>query len=448
MDVLMLSRLQFAATIYFHFLFVPLTLGLSVITAVMETQWARSGDEDYKRMAQFWGKLFLINFAVGVVTGITLEFQFGTNWSGYSHYVGDIFGSLLAIEATVAFFLESTFIGVWIFGWKRLSPKMHALTIWLVALGSNVSAYWILAANAWMQHPVGYTINEATGRAELTNFAEVVFQGQALVTFAHTVTAALALAGFFVLGISSYHLLKKPQNAFFMKSFKVGAIFALVFSVLVALAGHMSAEHAGKVQPAKLAAMEALWETQTYAPMNLLLWPDQDAQENSFELITVPSALSILAGYVPSHEVQGLKDFPVEDQPPVLPVFLAFRLMVGIGTLMIGLGALAVLKMKDPGKARWLLRILLFAIPLPNIAILLGWTVTEIGRLPWIVYELVRVEDAVSNLAVAQVATTLVGFVVIYGLLGAIDYFLMAKFAIKGPDEDHSNPAADSAAAK
>ena len=206
MDTLLLSRIQFAVAIYFHYLFVPLTLGLSVMVAIMETIWVRRGDEDYLRMAKFWGKLLLVNFAVGVVTGITLEFQFGTNWSRYSAYVGDIFGSLLAIEATVAFFLESTFIAVWFFGWNKLSPKAHAATIWLVAIASNVSAFWILAANAWMQHPVGFTIRN--GRAELTDFFAVITQKFAILELVHTIGGAYILAGFFVLGISSWHLLR------------------------------------------------------------------------------------------------------------------------------------------------------------------------------------------------------------------------------------------------
>ena len=209
MDVVMLSRLQFAVATMFHFLFVPLTLGLSVIIAYMETKYVKTGDETYLRMTKFWGKLFLINFALGVVTGITLEFQFGTNWSRYSAYVGDIFGSLLAIEATAAFFLESTFIGIWIFGWKKLSAKAHATVMWLVAGGGILSAIWIIIANGWMQHPVGYTIRN--GRAELTDFAAVVFNKFAILEFFHTIFAAFILGAFFVMGISAYHLLKKQH---------------------------------------------------------------------------------------------------------------------------------------------------------------------------------------------------------------------------------------------
>ena len=231
MDVLMLSRLQFAAATLFHFLFVPLTLGLSVLVAIMETVYVRTGDEEYRRMAKFWGKLFLINFAIGVVTGITLEFQFGTNWSRYSTYVGDVFGALLAIEATVTFFLESTFIAVWAFGWKKLSPKAHATAIWLVAFASNLSAYWILTANSWMQHPVGYTIRN--GRAEVTDFLAVITQGFAIKTFVHTVSGAYVLAGFFVLAISAWHLLRNQNASFFTKSFRLAAKFAMAATLVV-----------------------------------------------------------------------------------------------------------------------------------------------------------------------------------------------------------------------
>jgi len=268
MDVLMLSRLQFAAATLFHFLFVPLTLGLSVLVAIMETIYVRSGDEEYRRMAKFWGKLFLINFAIGVVTGITLEFQFGTNWSRYSTYVGDVFGALLAIEATVTFFLESTFIAVWAFGWKKLSPKAHAVAIWLVAIASNLSAYWILTANAWMQHPVGYTIRN--GRAEVTDFLAVITQSFALLSFVHTVSGAYVLAGFFVLAISAWHLLRNQNTSFFTKSFRLAANFAMAATLVVMGLGHLSGSEVASAQPAKLAAMESHWETSSNVPMYLL----------------------------------------------------------------------------------------------------------------------------------------------------------------------------------
>jgi len=431
MDVLMLSRLQFAAATFFHFLFVPLTLGLSILVAIMETKYVRSGDEEYKRMAKFWGKLFLINFAVGVVTGITLEFQFGTNWSRYSAYVGDIFGSLLAVEATVAFFLESTFLAVWVFGWKRLSPKAHAACIWLVAIASNVSAYWILAANSFMQNPVGYVIRN--GRAELNDFLAVITQKWAVLEFVHTISGAYVLAAFFVMGISAWHLLRNNETGFFKKSFRYAAVMALIFSVFLAVNGDLSGKEVAEKQPAKLAAMESHWETVKSAPMYLLSWPDSENEKNAIEALPVPGALSFLAFGNFDAEVKGLKDFPKEDRPPVLLSFISFRVMVGLGALFIFLAAWAWLRRKDPQASPLLMRLLPWIIPLPYLANEMGWTLAEVGRQPWIVYGLMRTADAVSPIAVSQVGTTLVAFILVYGLLGLAAFFLLFKYARKGP---------------
>jgi cytochrome bd ubiquinol oxidase subunit I len=431
MDVLTLSRLQFAVTACFHFLFVPLTLGLSFLVAVMETLYVRRGDPEYRRMAQFWGKLLLINFAVGVVTGITLEFQFGTNWSRYSVYVGDIFGSLLAVEATVSFFLESTFVAVWFFGWKKLSPRAHAAAIWLVALASNVSAFWILTANAWMQHPVGYVLRN--GRAELASFFAVISQKAALLALGHTLAGAYILAGVFVLGISAWHLQRKNEVAFFARSFRLAAAWTLAFAALEIGLGHMSAEHLSTAQPSKLAAMESHWVTQRNAPMNLLVWPDEENAKNSVEALGVPGALSILAGYTPDTEVKGLSDYAPADRPPVVPVFLSFRAMVGFGMLFLLVAAWAFWKRKEPEGQRLLLRLLPWMIPLPYLANELGWIVAEVGRQPWIVYGMMRTEESVSPLAPCQVATSLGAFFLVYALLGAVDFYLLAKVARKGP---------------
>ena len=270
MDVVTLSRLQFAAATMFHFLFVPLTLGLSILVAIMETKYVKTGEEVYLRMTKFWGKLFLINFALGVVTGITLEFQFGTNWSRYSAYVGDVFGSLLAIEASVAFFLESTFIGIWIFGWKKLSKRAHAVVIWLVAAAGNISAIWILTANGWMQHPVGFAIRD--GRAELVNFSAVIFNKFAILEIFHTVPGAYILSAFFIMGISAYHLLKKHQIDFFTKSFRLALTFGLIFSIFIVIEGDLHAVHVTKTQPTKLAAMEAHGKRQPEPPFICLLF--------------------------------------------------------------------------------------------------------------------------------------------------------------------------------
>jgi cytochrome bd ubiquinol oxidase subunit I len=432
MDVLILSRLQFAAATAFHFLFVPLTLGLSILVAVMETRYARTGDETYLRMAKFWGKLFLINFAVGVVTGITLEFQFGTNWSRYSAFVGDIFGSLLAIEATAAFFLESTLLGVWIFGWKRLSAKVHATVMWLVAGASTLSALWILIANAWMQNPVGYTIRN--GRAELTDFSAVVFQKFAVLEFLHTVSAAYILSAFFVMGISAYHLLKKQHVAFFTKSFRLALVFGLVFSIFEVVEGHMHGADLAEKQPAKLAAMESHWETEKNVPKYLLAIPDEKDERNRVELFPIPGMLSLLAKHTTEGEVIGLKDFPREDRPPVLISHLSFNLMVGLGFYFMLITIVAWFKRDRIEETTWLLKILLFSIPLPYLASELGWLLAEVGRQPWIVYGIMRTRDAFSPIHASQVSVTLAAFIGIYGLLGVFAFYLMTKHARKGPE--------------
>lgn len=432
MDVLMLSRLQFAAATFFHFLFVPLTLGLSVLVAIMESKYVRTGDEEYKRMTKFWGKLFLINFAIGVVTGITLEFQFGTNWARYSRYVGDIFGSLLAVEATLAFFLESTFIAVWVFGWKKLSPRMHLVSIWLVALASNLSAYWILAANSFMQHPVGYALRN--GRAELDDFLAIVTQKWAVLEFIHTVGGAYILAGFVVMGISAWHLLRGREVSLFTKSFRLAAVFALIFAVFSAINGDLSGKEVAQHQPAKLAAMESHWQTQKSAPMYLFLVPDENNARNTVELLPIPGGLSFLAFNSFSAEVKGLADFAPQDRPPVALTFLAFRLMVGLGTLFILLAGLAWLKRNKLADNHWLLKIMVWAIPLPYLALQAGWAVAEVGRQPWIVYGLMRTSEAVSPIAASQVGISLAAFIGIYGLLGLAAFFLLFKYARKGPE--------------
>jgi len=432
MDVLMLSRLQFAAATFFHFIFVPLTLGLSVLVAIMETKYVRTGDEEYRRMAKFWGKIFIINFAVGVVTGITLEFQFGTNWSRYSRYVGDIYGSLLAIEATLAFFLESTFLAVWIFGWNRLSPRLHAVCIWLVALASNLSAVWILIANAWMQHPVGYVLRN--GRAELDNFLAVVTQPFAFQIFLHTVSGAYILAGFFVMGVSAYHLLRKQNIAFFTKSFRLALGFALIFSLAEIVQGHLHAGEVAKIQPAKLAAMESFWDTSANAPQVLFAIPDEKNERNAVEFGRIPGLLSILAYHNPSATVKGLKAFPKEDRPPVTLTFVAFRLMVGLGVLFVVLTLWAWFKRRKLESSPALLKVMLYAMPLPYIALQAGWIVTEVGRQPWIVYGLMKTKDAVSPLAVSQVGVSLAAFIGVYGLLGAVAFYLISKHARRGPE--------------
>jgi cytochrome bd ubiquinol oxidase subunit I len=432
MDVVMLSRLQFAAATMFHFLFVPLTLGLSVLVAIMETKYVKTGDETYLRMTKFWGKLFLINFALGVVTGITLEFQFGTNWSRYSAYVGDIFGSLLAIEASVAFFLESTFIGIWIFGWKKLSKKAHAVVIWLVAAAGNVSAIWILTANGWMQHPVGFVIRD--GRAELADFAAVVFNKFAIFEIIHTVPAAYVLSAFFVMGISAYHLLKKQDIGFFTKSFQMALAFGLIFSVSLLITGDLHAVNVTKMQPAKLAAMESHWETSSRAPITLFAIPDEKNERNSLEIGSIPGLLSFLGYRDINAEVKGLKDIPKDERPPVLLSMLSFRVMVTLGLLFPLLCIIGWVKRNNLIENKKYLKVMLWIIPLPYLATTTGWALAEVGRQPWIVYGLLKTSDAASPLASYQVLVSLIAFILVYGLLGAVGFYLIAKAARKGPE--------------
>lgn len=439
MNVVTLSQLQFAATGMFHWIFVPLTLGLSILTAWMQTKYVTTGDETWLRMTKFWGKLFLINFALGVVTGITMEFQFGMNWSEYSRYVGDIFGAPLAIEATLAFFLESVFIGVWIFGWNKISKKAHLVSIWLAAVATNVSALIILLANAWMQKPVGYVIRN--GRAEMNDFLAVLTNPYGWIKFTHTLLSGYALAAFLIMGVSAWHLLRKNESDFFTRSFKLAVVWAFVASIGVAVTGDFHAVEIAKTQPSKFAAMEAQWETKRGVGMNLLLLPDPSRECNSVELFCVPNALSILAFHDPNAEIKGLKDFPKDMRPMVTPTFLSFRLMVGIGTFMILISLLGIILSRKQNfmEYRWFLSIMVFAIPAPYLAQQFGWLVAELGRQPWIVYGVLKTADAVSkSITVTQVALSLLGFTVLYGLLGAIDIFLLIKYAKKGPDKDLS----------
>jgi len=429
----MLSRLQFAAATMFHFLFVPLTLGISVLIACMETAYARTGKPIYKRMAKFWGKLFLINFTLGVVTGITLEFQFGTNWSRYSAYVGDIFGSLLAIEATAAFFLESTFIGVWHFGWEKLSAKAHAIVAWLVAGAGNLSAVWILIANGFMQNPLGYELRN--GRAELTDFVAVIANPWAWNQFVHVVSASFCVAAFFMAGISAWHLLRKQHEEFFTKSLNMALVTGLIAAAVVAGQGHFHGNLVAKLQPAKLAAMESHWETAKNAPMYLLQIPDEKNEKNLIEALPVPSLLSILAFNDPDAEVKGLKDFAPVDRPPVGITFLAFRVMVGIGALMPLLMLFGLWKRETLASYPLYLKALIWAMPLPYLGMQAGWAVAEVGRQPWIVYGLMRTADAVSPITAGQAGGSLVAMVLLYTLLGAAGAYLMVTAARKGPQE-------------
>ncbi|MEC0139802.1 cytochrome ubiquinol oxidase subunit I [Paenibacillus macerans] len=447
MDPILLARLQFAVTTIFHFFFVPLSIGLVVLIAIMETMYVVKGKEEYKRMAKFWGKLFLINFAVGVVTGILQEFQFGMNWSDYSRFVGDVFGAPLAVEALFAFFMESTFIGLWIFGWDRLSKKVHLLCIWLVALGTTVSAFWILAANSFMQRPVGFEINN--GRAEMNDFFALIGNGQLWVEFPHTVLGAFATGAFMIAGVSAYKLLKRQDTSFFKKSFTIGIIVALIASFATALFGHQQAQYLVKTQPMKMAASEGLWgKSGDPAPWTLYAHIDSGNGKNDFE-IKIPYLLSFLSYSKFSGEVKGMHELQAEYEqsygpgdyiPPVRTTFWSFRIMIAAGCLMIVLGLYGTYlawrkKLDRPNK--WFYRAMLWSISLPFIANTSGWIMTEIGRQPWTVFGLMQTKDSVSpSVTGGQILFSLIAFTLIYAVLGAVMAYLFVKVIKKGPNED------------
>lgn len=452
-DVL-LARWQFGITSVYHFLFVPLTLGLSVLVAVMETLYVRTGNDLYKRMAKFWGKLFLLNFSLGVVTGLVQEFQFGMNWSEYSRFMGDIFGVPLALEALTAFYLESVFIGLWLFGWDRLSRKTHLVCIWLVAFASNLSALWILIANSFMQAPVGYVLRN--GRAEMTDFFALLTNSYVLRQYPHTLMGGLITAGVFVMAISAYHLLRKNQPEFFRTSLRIGLTCALIASILAAGTGHMQAQHVAKAQPMKLAVMESLWETANPAPYLLFASINQDKQQNSLE-ISVPGALSLLVYGSLDGEIKGIKELqaqyaqqygPGNYIPDIFPVFWSYRIMIGAGMWLLALTAFAFFQLRRNRleQTPWLLRAIFWSLPVPYLANSAGWIVTEMGRQPWIVFGLQRVEQAVSpNVSSGAVWTSLIGFTVLYGLLAVVGVHLLKKFARQGPEPANSDNVATTA---
>jgi cytochrome d ubiquinol oxidase subunit I len=464
--------LQFAITTVYHFFFVPLTLGLSILVAVMQTIYYRTGNELWKQMAKFRGKLFIINFALGVVTGIVQEFQFGMNWSGYARFVGDIFGAPLAVEALLAFFLESVFLGVWIFGWEKLSKGTHLAAIWLVTIASNLSALWILIANSFMQQPLGFALKTFTlpggqtvQRAVMTDFFALLTNPNVWVQYPHVLFSGLTTAAFFVLGISGWHLFRKTTHRdFFRRSFQTGIVAALIGTVLVALIGHSQMQHMVRVQPMKVAAAEALWNSEDPASLSLLTIGDEPNRKDVFA-IRIPGLLSFLSYNAFSGEVKGINQLQAEYEktyasqfgpgidyvPPVAMTYWTFRIMVGLGFLMIfmALGGLYLTLSNKFEKARWLLRLLPLAIVLPYAANTAGWLLTELGRQPWIVFGQQLTVSAVSpNVSPAAVLFSLVVFTLLYGALMAVDFYLLNKFAKdeRGLGESPAQPEAAPAA--
>ncbi len=459
MNALDLARWQFGITTVYHFLFVPLTIGLAFLVAGLQTAWVRSGKESYLRLTKFFGELFLINFALGVVTGIVQEFQFGMNWSDYSRFVGDIFGAPLAIEGLLAFFLESTFLGLWIFGWNRLSRRVHLATIWLAAIGTMLSAYFILAANAWMQNPVGYTLNAASGRAELTDFAAVLTNKLAVITFAHTIVAAFMTAGAFVAGIALWRLARHPDEDrdAFRTAARLGAVTALVAALLVVVSGDQQARVMTSVQPMKMAAAEALYQTSQPASFSLFTVGTLDGSKEVFS-IRVPDLLSFLATGDLNGSVEGINDLQVEyqslygagDYRPIVPLtYWSFRLMIGAGALaaLAALWMLWAVRRRGLRPNRWLLATAIALPLLPLAANSIGWIFTEMGRQPWIVFGLMGTASGVSPGTPAwEVLITMVGFTVLYGALAIVEVRLLLRrirAGLPSPEEATADHDAD-----
>jgi cytochrome d ubiquinol oxidase subunit I len=452
MSSLDLARWQFGIVTVYHFIFVPLTLGLSVLVAVMQTAWYRTGNERWLRLTKFWGKLFLINFAMGIVTGLVQEFQFGMNWSDYSRYVGDVFGAPLAMEGLLAFFLESTFLGLWIFGWDRLSARLHLATIWLAAIGTNISAYFILAANSWMQHPVGYRINAESGRAELTSIWEVLTNSTVLAAFPHTIAGGFVTAGVFVGAISVWSLRRGKDLEAFRTSARLGFATALAATAVVSVSGHTTGQIMTEQQPMKMAAAEALWETESKAGLSLFAIGDVDEGRNRFD-VKVPRLLSFMATNTLDGEVRGMNDLQREYEQTYGPgnympipwvTYWTFRLMIGFG-LLAGLVSLLWLWASRRGRApesRLLRTAAVWVLPLPFLANAMGWIFTEVGRQPWTVFGVLRTSDSDSPTIEAwQVATSLSTYVLLYTVLAVISVRLVVKYVRLGlpavaPDED------------
>ncbi|MDR3270301.1 MAG: cytochrome ubiquinol oxidase subunit I [Peptococcaceae bacterium] len=426
MDVLLLSRIQFALTAGFHYIYVPLTIGLSVLIFLMELRRHQTKRVVYDQMSRFWTKLLAINFVIGVATGITMEFQFGTNWANYSRFVGDIFGAPLAAEGIFAFFLESAFIALMIFGKERISSFMRVFSSLMVAIGTNLSAFWILAANSWQQTPAGYQLVD--GRAQLTDFAAALFNYSTMPRFLHAVVGAYILSGVFLAAVSAYYVLKNKNLAIAKPSLRWGLIFGVVFSVLQIFVGHWHAKEVAVYQPAKLAAFELQWETQTHAPLLLFALPDKEAQSNRIE-IAVPGMLSYLAFGSTEASVTGLRDIPEDEWAPLAASSWSFHLMVGFGCITAVVLLIGLIQ-QWRGKielSRRVLKACIVIVPLVYLANELGWMAAEVGRQPWIVQNLLRTTDAVSAVSFAHVAIVLTLFCVYYLILFILFLYFMMK---------------------
>jgi cytochrome d ubiquinol oxidase subunit I len=445
MSSLDLARLQFASTSIYHFLFVPLTIGLALLTAVLQTLWYRGRGAEYLRLTRFFGALLLINVAVGVVTGLVQEFQFGMNWSAYSRYVGDVFGAPLAMEGLLAFFLESVFLGLWIFGWNRLSRRAHLATIWLVALGTVLSAAFIMAANSWMQHPVGSVVDSGTGRARLTDIGAVLTNPVFLWGYAHVLLASLVTAAVVMLGVAAWQLRRGVEVAVFARAARL-AVLVLVPATLAALVvGSELGVIEARYQPMKIAAAEAQWNTCQPCSFSLFQIGGGKGDQDPTKIIAIPHLLSLLATNSWNGQVEGLNQVdaqyaqqygPGDYVPNVFIQYWSMRVMAYAAVLVLLVGLWGLWRMRGDrlARSRWLLRLSVWAIPLPFLMNTAGWLLTESGRQPWIVQGLQRTADGVSpSVSTTQVVVSLVVFLVVYGAMAVVDVVLMARYARRRP---------------
>jgi cytochrome d ubiquinol oxidase subunit I len=440
-DVLLLSRIQFAFTASFHYLYPPLSIGLGVILVIIEAMWLKTKNPIYHQMAKFWTKVFALTFAIGVATGIVMEFEFGTNWATYSRYVGDVFGSALAAEGIFAFFLESGFLAVLLFGWDKVGPRLHFFSTCMVAFGAHFSAVWIVVANSWQQTPAGYHIvgHEMGARAEITDFWAMVFNPSSMDRLSHVLCGAWQAGAWLVVSVSAWYLLRRKYAVhveFARRSLGIGLVVALVASLLQLVTGHSSADGVARNQPAKLAALEGHYDGAKPAGMYLFGWVDDKAERVSFG-VEIPGLLSYLVHGDPKAPVTGLNEFAKKDRPPVNIVFQSYHLMVGIGVLLIALALLGIFAWWRGWlfQTRWLLALMVVAVLGPQLANQAGWWAAEIGRQPWIVYGLLRTSDALSKTVQAHaVLGSLVLFTVVYILLFAVFIYLLNKKIQHGPD--------------
>jgi cytochrome bd ubiquinol oxidase subunit I len=453
MTTLDLSRWQFGITTVYHFIFVPLTLGISILVAGLQTAWFVRKDPAYLRLTKFFGKLFLINFAVGVVTGIVQEFQFGMNWSAYSEFVGDVFGAPLAMEALLAFFLESTFIGLWIFGWNKLSPRLHLATIWLAAIGTNLSAYFILAANSWMQHPVGYRINPVTHRAQLTSIVALLTNSTALAAWPHVITASFLCAGGVIIAASAWHLARGNQTELFRRALRLGLSVSVIAAIGTAVTGDVQARLMDSQQPMKMAAAEALYNTESPASFSLFTIGSLNGGKELWS-VRVPYLLSLIATLNPHGTVRGInnverayvKKFGPGSYKPVIPVtYWSFRLMIGFGMLAgltSSIGLWLTRRRREIPRSSWFYRAGLAAVVLPYLGISFGWLFTEMGRQPWTVFGVLTTRQSVSpGVTPSSVIISMVAFTLLYGVLAAIAGRLAVRHIKAGAPEETQAPS-------